>query len=81
MPIFGGKRSIEVAGKDLGVEIMRVTSILRAGFLAVALMAPVAVALPALADTASHQPQAQNQDSNSGPYDGADSEAAKRAFY
>jgi hypothetical protein len=60
---------------------MRVTSFLRAGFVAAALMAPAAGAVPALADTANHQTQTQNQDSNTGPYDGADSEAAKRAFY
>jgi hypothetical protein len=61
---------------------MRVSSLFRAGLLAVALLAPASVAVPVLAQAADQSSELQNQqNSNTGPYDGADFEAAKRAFY
>jgi hypothetical protein len=59
---------------------MNTKSILRAGLLAIALLAPLSITVPGLAQAAD-QSQLQNQSSNTGPYDGADYEAAKRAYY
>ena len=58
---------------------MRITSLLRAGTLALALSTVVIATAPAFAANAvNDQTQAQN---SSAPYDGAASEAAKNAFY
>ena len=60
---------------------MRVTSILRAGLFALALYAPISAASSIVAQAAEQQALLQNQQSSTGPYDGAADEAAKRAFY
>jgi hypothetical protein len=61
---------------------MRVSSILRAGLLALALYAPISAASSIVAQAADQSALLQNQqNSSTGPYDGASDEAAKRAFY
>lgn len=61
---------------------MRITSILRAGTLALALTASLASIGTAFADNESvaAMPQSQ-QNGSTGPYDGAASQAAKNAQY
>jgi len=61
---------------------MRVATLLRTATLALALTSAVGVFAPAFAGSVSDdQSQAQQtQNSNTGPYDGAADEAAKRAF-
>jgi hypothetical protein len=60
---------------------MRIVSLLRVGTLALALSAAVTATAPAFAAAVNDSTQAQAQDSNYAPYDGAASEAAKHAFY
>ena len=58
---------------------MRITSILRGGLLALSLTTSLGVLAPAFADVASNSAAPQNQqDSNTGPYDGPAWEAAKQ---
>jgi len=59
---------------------MRISSILRAGTLAFALTAAVTAVSPAFAASANNAAQSQSQNANTGPYDGADFQAAKNAF-
>ena len=58
------------------------TALIVASFLGALVLLPLATARSALADneTVAAKPQTQ-QDGSTGPYDGADFEAAKRAFY
>jgi hypothetical protein len=59
---------------------MRITSILRIGTLALALTAAGSAVGPAFAAPAGDASSQQSQLSNSGPYDGAADEAAKRSY-
>lgn len=62
---------------------MRITSTLRAGTLALALLATgtsLGTAFAADENLAARPQSSQSQTSNTGPYDGADFEAAKHAF-
>jgi hypothetical protein len=59
---------------------MRISSILRAGTLALALTAAATSVVPAFAAPANNAVQSQGQNANTGPYDGADFQAAKHAF-
>jgi hypothetical protein len=62
---------------------MNITSILRAGSLALVLAAAIGSSGAAFADSenlAVQPPQAQ-QNANTGPYDGADYQAAKNAWF
>ena len=59
---------------------MRITSILRAGTLALALTAAVtSVGAAFAAESVAAQPASQAQQGNTGVYDGADFQAAKNA--
>ena len=61
---------------------MRIISILRAGTLALLLTAAVGSIGTAYADNENLAAQSQSQQAGStGPYDGADYQAAKHAFY
>jgi hypothetical protein len=59
------------------------TTLILASFLGALVFLPLATARSALADneTVAARPQTQQDGSSTGPYDGADFEAAKRAFY
>jgi hypothetical protein len=63
---------------------MRIPSFLRATTLALALLVTgvsLGIAFASDENLAAQSQSGQPQTSNTGPYDGADSEAAKRAFY
>lgn len=59
---------------------MRISSILRAGTLALALTGAITAVGPAFAAPAGDVQSQRSQVSHTSPYDGADFQAAKRAF-
>jgi hypothetical protein len=64
-----------------GENKMRIVSVLRAGSLALALTLALGASHEAFAGTTPAPAQQQAQQGSTGVYDGADDQAAKRAFY